>query len=47
MFDGVFGVLAHGFYPPANGNSAAGDIHFDVGGTWRVGFSGSGKTTLT
>ena len=42
VFDGVFGVLAHGFYPPANGNSAAGDIHFDVDEAWDLDFSGSG-----
>ena len=33
-FDGVFGTLAHGYYPPVNGNTAAGDIHFDIAETW-------------
>ena len=30
VFDGAGGILAHGFFPPVNGVSAAGDIHFDV-----------------
>ena len=34
-FDGASGVLAHGYYPPPNGISAAGDIHFDVDENWR------------
>ncbi len=34
VFDGPSGVLAHGFYPPANGLTAAGDIHFDVAEAW-------------
>lgn len=41
-FDGAFGVLAHGYYPPANGNSAAGDIHFDIAELWKIGFGGAG-----
>ena len=41
-FDGAFNILAHGFFPPANGLSAAGDIHFDVGDTWKFGFGGPG-----
>lgn len=41
-FDGPSGTLAHGFYPPANGVTAAGDIHFDVAETWKLGFGGAG-----
>jgi hypothetical protein len=32
--DGASGVLAHGYYPPPNGSSAAGDIHFDLAENW-------------
>lgn len=42
VFDGAFGTLAHGFYPPNNGASAAGDIHFDIAETWKLGFGGVG-----
>ncbi len=41
-FDGASGVLAHGYYPPNNGNSAAGDIHFDIAENWSLGFAGPG-----
>jgi hypothetical protein len=41
-FDGVFGTLAHGFYPPVNGLTAAGDIHFDTAETWDLDFAGAG-----
>jgi hypothetical protein len=33
-FDGSSAVLAHGFYPPPNGNTAAGDLHFDRAENW-------------
>lgn len=41
-FDGAGGTLAHGFYPPVNGLTAAGDIHFDVAELWKIGFGGGG-----
>jgi hypothetical protein len=46
-FDGPNGVLAHGYYPPANGNSIAGDIHFDTAETWKLGFGGPGFDIFT
>lgn len=33
-FDGAGKVLAHAYYPPPNGNTAAGDAHFDAGENW-------------
>lgn len=39
---GPGGELAHGYYPPPNGNSIAGDIHFDMADTWKLGFGGDG-----
>ncbi len=42
LFDGANGTLAHGYYPPVNGVTAAGDIHFDTQDTWKIGFGGPG-----
>lgn len=36
-FDGAGGVVAHAFYPPPNGVTAAGDMHFDDSETWSDG----------
>ena len=33
-FDGPFAVLAHAYYPPPNGSSASGDVHFDRQESW-------------
>jgi Matrixin/PEP-CTERM motif len=41
-FGGAGGTLAHGFYPPINGSSIAGDMHFDTADTWKTSFGGSG-----
>lgn len=41
-FDGAFGTLAHGYFPPVNGTFAAGDIHFDIAENWVIGFPGPG-----
>ena len=34
--DGPGGGLASAFFPPFNGGTAAGDIHFDVAETWEL-----------
>lgn len=41
-FDGASGTLAHGFFPPANGATAAGDIHFDTAENWVTSFGAGG-----
>jgi peptidoglycan hydrolase-like protein with peptidoglycan-binding domain len=35
-FDGFGSTLAHAFYPPPNGGSLAGDVHFDEVETWTI-----------
>ena len=42
VIDGAGGELAHGYFPPINGLSAAGDIHFDIAEAWKLGFGGGG-----
>jgi uncharacterized repeat protein (TIGR01451 family) len=39
-FDGPSNVLAHGYYPPPNGNFAAGDVHFDTAENWTCDATG-------
>lgn len=46
-FDGPGGVLAHGFYPPPNGGSLAGDTHFDEAETWTVNLPPLGTDLVT
>ena len=39
-FDGASGTLAHAYYPPPNGVSGAGDMHFDREENWTCNTSG-------
>ena len=47
VFDGPSGTLAHGAYPPANGNTVAGDIHFDTTENWSLSQAGPGIDIFT
>ena len=47
FFDGAGGVLAHGFFPPVSGVTAAGDIHFDIDDLWKIGIGGAGFDFFT
>ncbi|MFH1021982.1 MAG: matrixin family metalloprotease [Planctomycetota bacterium] len=47
VFDGPGNVLAHGYYPPVNGVSAAGDVHFDIAENWTIGAAGFDIYTVT
>lgn len=42
VFDGFGGTLAEGYFPPVNGASGAGDLHFDVSECWEAAFDGAG-----
>ena len=43
-FDGSGGTLAHGYLPPLNGVTGAGDIHFDIDEPWVLTDPESGFT---
>ena len=49
-FDGASGVLAHGYYPPADGvgntTTITGDLHFDTAETWAVNSLDANTSTI-
>lgn len=45
-FDGVGSTLAVGFFPPPNGNTAAGDIFFDAGENWTINSLDGNTSTI-
>lgn len=44
-FDGAGNVLAHAYFPPPNGATAAGDAHFDQGEKWVLASAASSTTS--
>ncbi len=44
-FDGANKVLAHAYFPPPNGSTAAGDAHFDSSEAWIFGPGGGSAPT--
>lgn len=44
-FDGAWNILAHGFFPPLNGVTAAGDLHFDEDEAWVLSLLAEGSPT--